>query len=285
MNILVTFEYPHTWWNTLIVYKNFYDWFEKTYEEHNITYQNTEPHLRHNPSGIGSPHVMTIRNLDNQKYMIVSYWDRAIELTWPGNGWDVEHRVDLITSAGVHFPIDVTPFSYTCYSYEFEKFAQDRRVPWSEKNDNKLFFRGYLYGERKMMSEYKPELFTESRKTPIEYFDELNNSKISLSLNGAGEVCNRDMEILCSGSVLIRPKLEQRFHNDLIPDFHYISVEKIQNPIGQLDAIIKKYEEIKDNSELLNTISNNGLDWFNSNGSMLANVELLKQIINLDKLN
>lgn len=285
MNILVTFEYPYTSWNPLIVFKNYYEWFESYYSNHTITYQNTEPHTRHNPSGIGSPHVMIIRNLENKKYIIVSYWDRAIELTWQGNGWDVENNVDLITSAGVHFPMETTPFSYTCYSNDFEKYASENRKPWQEKEENRLFFRGYLYSERKLMSEYKPEFFEESRKTPIEYFEELNNSKISLSLNGAGEICNRDIEILCSGSVLIRPKLNQKFHNELIPDFHYLSVERISNPRQQLDAIIKKYEEVKDNSELLSNISKNGLDWFNSNGSMTSNVELLKKITDLNKLN
>lgn len=284
MNISVTFEYPHTYWSTLIVYKNFYDWFEKEYDTHTITYQNTEPDLRSNPSGTGSPHVMTIRNLDNKKYIIVSYWDRAIELTWPGNGWDVENMVELITSAGVHHPINVTPFSYTCYSQEFENIAKEKRKPWIEKSNDNLFFRGYLYGERKVMSEYKPDLFTDSRKGVIDYFDELNDTKISLSLNGAGEICNRDMEILCSGSVLIRPKLNQKFHNELIPDFHYISVENVNNPKEQLDIIIKRYEEIKENSELLNEISNNGLDWFNSNGSLVSNVNILKQIVDINKL-
>lgn len=285
MNLIVTFESPHTSWNPLIVYKNFYDWFKTYYNKHNIIYQNTEYSLRHNPSGVGSPHIMTIRNLDNKKYIIVSYWDRAIELTWSGNGWDVDNRVDLVTSSGVHFPMDVTPFSYTCYSYEFEKMAQEKRKPWKEKTENKLLFRGYLYGDRKIMSEYRPELFTEIKKSQISYFDELNNSKISLSLDGAGEICNRDMEILCSGSVLIRPKLNQVFHNELIPNFHYISVEKTSNPVEQLNLIIRKHEEIMDNSELLNTISNNGLEWFNNNGTMLSNVELLKKIINIDVLN
>ena len=53
---------------------------------------------------------------------------------------------------------------------------------------------------------------------------------------------------------------------------------------GDVQTEIKKYEEIKYNYELLNTISNNGLDWFKSNGSMISNVEILKKIINLDKL-
>lgn len=284
MNLLVRFETPYTYWNPLMVFKNFYSWFELYYANHNIVYQNTEPHERGNPSGVSSPHIMTIRNVDNRKYIIVSYWDRAIELTWEGNGWDNQNKVDLLTSAGVHYDMDYTPFSYTCYNLEFEKLSELHRKPWNEKTNPNLLFRGFLYAERKSMQLYKPQYFAEDRKHPEAYFEELNDSKISLSLNGAGEICNRDMEILCSGSVLLRPKLNQKFHNELIPDVHYIAVDRVNNPVEQLDLLLKKYEEIKDNSELLNNISNNGLEWFNNNGSMTSNVELLKKLINLDKL-
>lgn len=285
MNIEFKFENPHTYWNPLIVFKNYYSWIENNQNGHSLIYTNTIPSERGNPSGPSSPHIMTIRNLETRKYIIVSYWDRAVEFTWEGNGWDTENRVDIITSAGVHCDMEYTPFSYTTYSLEFEKYASTDRKPWSEKTDSSLLFRGFLYAERKLMQTLRPDLFSEERKTIREYFDELNNTKISLSLNGAGEICNRDMEILCSGSVLLRPELTQKFHNPLIPNVHYISVEKVSDGKTQLELLLKKYEEIKDNFDFLNTIGNNGLRWFEQNGSMEANVELLKKLINLEKLN
>lgn len=284
MNILVKFETPHTLWTPLLVFDNFYKWFKDNYKEHNITYKNTEPRERSNPSGTSSPHVMTITNTDNNKYIIVSYWDRAVELGWSGNGWNPSNNVDLITSSGVFTDLKFTPFSYTCYNLEFEKLSEKKLIPWKDKESDTLLFRGFLYSERKVMQSYKPEYFSEDRKNVNDYFDELNHKKISLSLNGAGEICNRDMEILCSGSVLLRPKLSQKFHNELIPDYHYISVDRVNNPKDQFDLLLKKYEEIKYNFELLSTISNNGINWFRQNGSMISNVDLLKTLINLEKL-
>lgn len=284
MNLKFIFEYPHNLWSPVNVFKGYFDWFQSYYSDHNILFQNADFEIKRNPSGIHSPHIMTIRNLENKKYYIVSYWDRAIELTWSYNGWDPENMVGLITSAGVHSEMSFTPFSYVCYSREFEILAEQKRKNFQDKKNDRLLFRGYLYDQRKSMQEYKPEYFANFKVSPYEYFDELNDSRISLSLNGAGEVCNRDLEILCAGSVLLRPELSQKFHTQLIPNYHYVSVDRVLNPIEQFDLLIKKYEEIKDNSELLNTISRNGLDWFNQNGSIQGNVENLKKIIDIEKL-
>ena len=103
-------------------------------------------------------------------------------------------------------------------------------------------------------------------------------------MNGAGEICNRDIEILSVGSVLLRPKLKQIFHDPLIENFHYISFENGSTPKEQLEIIRAKYEEIKTNHDLLNTVAKNGLDWYKRNGTINANVEILKKIININKL-
>jgi hypothetical protein len=52
----------------------------------------------------------------------------------------------------------------------------------------------------------------------------------------------------------------------------------------QYEIIKNKYEEIKNNDELLKTIAKNGLDWYVSNGSIRSNVEILKNVIILEKL-
>jgi hypothetical protein len=285
MKLEFKFEDPHVDWNPLLVFKNYYNWFKKVNTEHEIFFNKTESIERKNPSGSSSPHVMTIKNIENGKYIIVSYWDRAIELTWKANGWNVENMVELITSSGVHVNMDFIPFSYVCYLYEFQKDAENKKVDFEKKTIDRLLFRGHLYGDRKEMSLYKPEYFSDFKKSNDEYFDELNNSKICLSLDGAGEICNRDMEILSVGSVLLRPKLNQKFYNELIPNYHYISVDKVNNPKKQIDLMIDKYEEIKNDNEFLKFISNNGNQWFKKNGTMESNVEILKKIININKLN
>jgi hypothetical protein len=284
MDISVMFENPHTYWAPQHIFKNFFDWFLLEYSNHNIFYENSNPLKRGNPSSPDSPHVMVIKNVENDKYIIVSYWDRAIELTWDYNGWDDKNKVDIITSSGVFQEMSFTPFSYCCYSSNWEKIANNERKKFEDKTNNNLLFRGYFYGNRLSMKNYKSEYFAEKIQDLQVYFDEINNSMISLSLDGAAEICNRDMEILCCGSVLLRSQLNQQFHNNLIPDFHYISVDKIPNPKEQLDLLIDKYESVKNDKEYLKYISENGLKWFLENGTIDANVDILKKIVNIDKL-
>lgn len=284
MRLEFTFENPHTDWSVLLVFKQYYDYFIDTYKNINVTYVNSSSFSDRNPSGRHSAHIMTIKNLDTKKYIIVSYWDKAIELTWDGNGWDNQNCVEIITSSGVHNEnFKFTPFSYLTYSKTYENLSEGR-LPFINKKNNELFFRGFLYSERKTMSENFPNNFSNEKKNVNDFFNEINTSKIVLSLNGVGEICNRDIEILSTGSVLIRPKLLQKFHNELIPDIHYISVDKVSNPILQFELLNNKFNEVKNNYELLESISKNGVKWFLENGTINSNVEILKSLININKL-
>jgi hypothetical protein len=156
----------------------------------------------------------------------------------------------------------------------------------SEKTNNDLFFRGYLYGERLDLSSLKILNITGEKVFPTEkYFEELTNNRINLSLNGAAEICNRDIEILGSRSVLFRPYLKQKFHNELIPDYHYIGFEFNPDARLQTEIILDKFNSIKDNIDLLTNISENGYEWFKSNGTVDSNVDILCSILNEDKIN
>jgi hypothetical protein len=200
--------------------------------------------------------------------------------------WDTENCLGLITSSGVYGNLEHIPFSYTCYGVNFENLSSQKTLKKiEEKPNNELKFRGTLYGERLSMSKAHPEIFLEHRGfDPDFYIQELYDSKICLSLNGAGEICNRDMEILSVGSVLLRPELSQTFHDPLIPNFHYLSVPKVTNPEEQINLLIEKYEENIHNLEFLNYISTNGYNWFKKNGTIDSNVDILKKLIDLNKL-
>ncbi len=155
----------------------------------------------------------------------------------------------------------------------------------SEKENNDLMFRGYLYGDRLNLKNYGILNITDQKNFPIEnYFNELTNNRINLSLNGAAEICNRDMEILSSRSVLFRPLLFQKFYNELIPDYHYISFEYSSDPKKQTEIILDKFNLIKDNIDFLTFISENGYNWFKENGTVESNVKILNEILNEDKL-
>ena len=88
------------------------------------------------------------------------------------------------------------------------------------------------------------------------------------------------------GNVLLRPKLSVKFHNDLIPEYHYASVEvDDQSDFKNLsDAFIEKYNKIKKDKDYLEFISSNGKKWYLENGSTNKNSEIVSNLMNLEKL-
>jgi hypothetical protein len=262
-------------WSVSNMYDKFYNFLSENYEC-----------IYTHPTCIGygspeSPHIMTIKHLETKKYFVVSYWDYAADILNPIHGWDVDNMVGFFTSSGTYEGLGTTPLSYMGYSIDFEEFSKTR-VLFDDKPNNELSFRGFLYGIRKSLSTLNEINMTQEKLTPFEYYNELTNNKICLSLNGAAEICHRDIEILSAGSVLLRPELTQKFHNELIPNVHYIPFDVSLNAVEQMNIIKEKYNEIKDNNDLLREIANNGYEWYLNNGTTQANVDILKNILNID---
>jgi|APGre2960657444_1045066.scaffolds.fasta_scaffold57937_2 hypothetical protein len=276
MMIEVTYQKPSgVTWSVTNMFDKFYNYLSDNYE------------CKHNPPtcvGYGSPnspHHMTIKNLTNNKYFVVSYWDYTSDIYNPNYGWDVGNMVELFTSSGVIDDMKFTPFSYMAYSTEFEDYSNNI-VKFDDKPNNELMFRGFFHGMRLKLHLLNEIPMTQERISFFEYFTELTNNKICLSLNGVAEICNRDLEILSSGSVLLRPLLKQKFHNELIPNVHYIPFEESLDPVEQMKIIKEKYNEIKDNNDLLREVSKNGHEWYIKNGTTQSNVDILKNILNID---
>lgn len=285
MKLKIGYQTPYTTaWSITHVFKKFHDYCSQYVNDIEFEYLNYDHHMDGNPSGLHSPHNMRIINEDNGKYIVVSYWDKAIEMTWEGNGWDKDKCVGFITSSGVHGDMNYIPFSYLPYSRFFSEQYVNAK-PFEQKEKNELTFRGFLYGQRLALAELNKISITNEKIHPeLNYFNDLTDNRICLSLNGAGEICNRDIEILSSGSVLFRPALRQKFHNQLIPGVHYVGFQYVQDPIEQMDIILNEYEKIKNDDALLKTISENGYEWFKNNGTIDKNVDLLKQLVNFDTL-
>jgi hypothetical protein len=284
MRLEFRFENPHTDWAVLHVFKKYYEQFINENPNIICSYVNSSKFYDGNPSGIYSAQLMTITNLDTKKYLIISYWDRPIEMTWDGNGWDTKNRVELISSSGAKPEMNFTPYSYLPYSIVFEDLSLKSKK-MDEKEKNELEFRGFLYNERLSLSKIGDINISDKKIFPFEtYFDDLTNNKICLSLNGAGEICNRDIEILSARSALLRPELKLQFHNKLIPNYHYISFEMDNDPIILNKIILDRYYEVKDDVEFLKYISENGYQWYLENGTIDSNVKILKEIIDINKL-
>jgi len=114
-----------------------------------------------------------------------------------------------------------------------------------------------------------------------EYLNELTKFKIGLSIPGVGELCYRDVEYMAIGIPMMRFKYITQLNPPLIPDYHYIAIDRIDKkehenfnggPIsaeregGQeyVNQYLKKFEEVKDNKDFLKFIANNAKEYYNT---------------------
>jgi hypothetical protein len=284
MNLSLTFEPLSSLWSPQQIINEYVNWFKNNYVNINITHIDVNNYNK-NPYGIYSPHNLVIRNIDNKKFLVITYWDKPDVVLSNTNGWDSDNCVEVFSSAYAdENQYNITPISYCTYSLTHENIANSIRKPFDDKENNKILFRGNLYGLRYDLNQISPINIISEKLSTYEYIEEINNNKINLSLNGAAEICNRDIEILSVGSVLLRPKLKQKFHNQLIPDYHYIPFDIVSNYKEQWVIIKNKFDEIKDNMDLLREISSNGLEWYKKNGTIQSNVDIIKKLVNIDKL-
>ena len=111
---------------------------------------------------------------------------------------------------------------------------------------------------------------------PIDFNDYLNECSehmLMLSLPGLAYVCHRDIEGFASGRCIIRPKIENSFYNDLVPDYHYISVDfNVKTPFHEaVEKIEKRFKEVINDQDYLRSVAQNAIDWYDKNVS-IANV-------------
>ncbi len=267
-------------------------------------------------------YYLIIENPKTQKYILVSYGDKMLDLTRAE--WDLENCVEIFSSIGNHQDdveykkqtiVKHTPISYVCGSYQNEKMLNEmysERMQSGEERayPDKLSFRGQLYlfrrhlyydkrfnitGELLELDKNGETAVIESSRLPeAKYLRELDSRAINLSLNGTGEICFRDMEILGLGSALLRLKLVTEFHNKLIPDYHYIAVDFDDIEQGATgyelycdrvaQRILEKFNEVKEDKDFIDFISKNGRKWYEENGTVERNGKIAADLIDLRKI-
>jgi len=123
-------------------------------------------------------------------------------------------------------------------------------------------------------------LITEANKLPYtDYLDLAITYKIGLSLSaGNYEVCPRDIEYMAIGLPMLRLEYINPLYPKLIPNFHYISIDRedffpkdpwIDHEGGEnyIDAYLNKFNEVKNDIEFLNFISKNAREYYVENCS------------------
>jgi hypothetical protein len=123
---------------------------------------------------------------------------------------------------------------------------------------------------------------------PTTYFEDLIKYKIGLSIAGRGELCYRDIEYMALGIPMIRFNYLSELNPNLIPNYHYISINRPDDLIidrlgneSHAKLIEERYLEVKDDYEFLNFISKNARQYYTDYLSRENRVNHTIKLLNL----
>jgi hypothetical protein len=161
---------------------------------------------------------------------------------------------------------------FPCTIDDLEFFYEKRKS--ISKFINKMYFRGTSISDRPIVTYFNDEYL--NGYTPIggpnTYFEDLIKYKIGLSIAGRGELCYRDIEYMALGIPMIRFNYISELNPNLIPNYHYIAVDRPDDlPIDRLGngnhskLIEKRFLEVKYNNDFLEFISNNSRQYYLEN--------------------
>ena len=157
---------------------------------------------------------------------------------------------------------------------------------------DKFCFWGTSIEYRPILSHFDSNLFDGGR--PIGdfygYSKKLLTYKVALSISGRGEFCYRDIENFGMGIPIIRFEYKNEMFNPLIPNYHYISIERPEDlPIDRegnethSKMIESRFLEVKDDYEFLNFISTNAKKYYDDHLTMDSGINTTYKILCLNE--
>jgi hypothetical protein len=187
-------------------------------------------------------------------------------------------------SPWIYFPSNLTDL----------EFYYKKRLCKTDLID-KLYFKGTT-SERPILGHFDknilegPNYIGDSDK----YFDDLINYSVALSVAGVGELCYRDIECMALGIPLIRFEYQTKLYEELIPNYHYISIpydktipkhnDVHTDRLGEYKhckQIEDRFKEIILDKEFLDFISKNSRKYYEDNLSQTSRIIKTLNILQL----
>jgi hypothetical protein len=177
----------------------------------------------------------------------------------------------------------------TCWQFGIENYDQVSEYRKNVELKKELFWRGSIYKDpnrvefdRRIAIEYiakkLPNFHFGHYPLPFDhYINESIHFKLALCFGvgggyTCGDFCLRDIELYGLGIPTIRPKYAVQTEDPLIPDYHYVSIDcqfdetyRYKNPDILADRIIERYQEVINDQDYLEQISNNARKWYIDN--------------------
>ena len=172
--------------------------------------------------------------------------------------------------------------------HDLEQYYYRRKVIKDLKD--KMIFRGTSLEDRCILSYLDPELFEGPNIIggAEPYFNDIINYKVGLSVAGRGELCYRDIEYMAIGLPFIRFEYSCELNPNLVPNYHYISVDRPEDLIcdrvgneSHAKMIQDRFLEVKDDKEFLSFISNNAREYYKKYLAYDNNVKHTIDLLNI----
>ena len=180
----------------------------------------------------------------------------------------------------------ISPWIFLPFA-EFDVSLYRKKRKNKKKLNDKLFWLGSgvdSYRKAVRIVEQKGYLQPLEPLPHDQYLDKLIESKIALSyytdldkyntpFDHPGEFCYRDIEYTLLGVPYIRIEFKDNVYDEFKPNKHYISIPREHaytayskfGDVGVADLIIERYNQVKDDKEFLDYISQNQIQWSNKN--------------------
>lgn len=240
--------YVTTFFNTL--YQTLLD----SYPQHTFNIVNSPEYEINGYGSVYSCMNFSIINPQNERYILVSFFDNWKYHFMKHLGWKPSKMVRFFYPGGFNYidyfnnkqkeknnpDIDCPSNIQTIYrSFFYSPYNIDNNTDISDIYHSRnlqetrceLYFRGYLWDFRQQMVDHiKDESIViidkniKDNTLPYkDYLKDLAQYKCALSLPGGTEVCNRDIECFAIGVPVIRPHLDIQYPDPLISNIHYIN--------------------------------------------------------------
>jgi hypothetical protein len=158
--------------------------------------------------------------------------------------------------------------------------------------NKKLYFKGTSLEARTILNVIDPAIIHDNF-SPVpeeEYLTHLVDTKLALSVDGRGEFCYRDIELMGLGIPFIRFEYLNNFNPPLIPNHHYVSIDRpvdMENYGTAGEKYVKllhqRYSDVIHNDEFLHMISLNSRKYYEDNLIIEKQVLNTYNQLNLDE--
>ena len=216
-------------------------------------------------------------------------------------GWFYEPFFDKLAIPKFNYKIKTTPwYTFNSVDENLNFIPTDYDSIFSNRKNIKLIDKLFFKSTTERNDPYKlAELGicnsdTHVGRTYKEYLIEASQYKVGLAISSNAEKCYREIEYMAIGLPCMRLDYKGGHSPPLIPDYHYISVNRKKHSINPkpwsvnsdieggpkyVEAYKQRFLEVKDDQDFLDYISHNARKYYQTYCDPLSRINVLLELL------